>query len=99
MLEVWIVVDGEVNATGELMAASPATATMVEALRKAIAQPATTIKVFGKNHLNSLNLPKEVVFCPLTLHLPSNFDFPEKHLLTSLYWRSNPNNCVTYQFF
>jgi formate-dependent phosphoribosylglycinamide formyltransferase (GAR transformylase) len=78
MLEVWIVVDGEVNATGELMAASPATATMVEALRKAIAQPATTIKVFGKNHLNSLNLPKEVVFCPLTLHLPSNFDFPEK---------------------
>ncbi|XWK89117.1 MAG: hypothetical protein U7127_03345 [Phormidium sp.] len=38
MLEVWIVVDGEMNATGELIAASPATATMVEALRKAIAQ-------------------------------------------------------------
>jgi len=29
MLEVWLVVDGEVNAAGELVAASPATATKV----------------------------------------------------------------------
>lgn len=78
MLEVWIVVDGEVNATGELVAASPATATMVAALQKAIAQNSATIKLLGKTDLNSLNLPKDVVFCPLTLHLPSNFDFPEK---------------------
>ncbi|MBE9226307.1 hypothetical protein IQ264_12825 [Phormidium sp. LEGE 05292] len=78
MLEVWLVVDGEVNPAGELTAASPATATMVEALRKAIVKFPTTIKVFGKTDLNSLNLPKGVVFCPLTLNLPSNFDFPEK---------------------
>lgn len=97
MLEVWIVVDAEVNATGELVAASPATATMIEALRtaiclrhadtiarsatpEAIAQPPTTIKVLGKNNLDSLKLPKDVVFCPLTLNLPSNFDFPEKDI-------------------
>ncbi|MFB2938305.1 hypothetical protein ACE1B6_23915 [Aerosakkonemataceae cyanobacterium BLCC-F154] len=78
MLEVWIVVDAEVNATGELVATSPATAIMIEALRKAIAESCTTIKVFGKNNINSLKLPKDVVFCPLTLQLPNNFDFPEK---------------------
>lgn len=79
-------VDGEVNATGELVAASPATATMVEALQKAIclrqvganAQNPISIKLLGKNNLNSLTLPQEVVFCPLTLNLPSNFDFPEQ---------------------
>ncbi|OKH33707.1 hypothetical protein NIES2119_22565 [[Phormidium ambiguum] IAM M-71] len=78
MLEVWIVVDGEVNAAGELVAASPATATMVAALQKAIAQNDATIKLLGKSDLNSLNLPKDVVFCPLTLHIPRNFDFPQK---------------------
>ena len=96
MLEVWIVVDGEVNATGELVAASPATATMVEALRKAIclryaiAQPPTTIKVLGKNDLNSLNLAEDVVFCPLSLNLPSNFDFPEKAIFKA---------CQNVEFF
>lgn len=90
MLEVWIVVDGEVNATGELVAASPATATMVTALQKAITQNSATIKLLGKTDLNSLNLPKDVVFCPLTLHLPSNFDFPQKAIFKA---------CENVEFF
>lgn len=90
MLEVWIVVDGEVNATGELMAASPATATMVEALRKAIAPSPTTIKVLEKADLNSLNLPKDVVFCPLTLNIPSNFNFPAQAIFKA---------CQNIEFF
>lgn len=90
MLEVWIVVDGEVNATGELVAASPATATMVAALQKAIAQNSTTIKLLGKTDLNSLNLPKDVVFCPLTLHLPSNFNFSQKAIFKA---------CENVEFF
>lgn len=92
MLEVWIVVDGEVNATGELVATSPATATMVAALQKAIAQNqnSATIKLLGKTDLNSLNLPKDVVFCPLSLHLPSNFDFPEKAIFKA---------CENVEFF
>lgn len=90
MLEVWLVVDGEVNAAGELVAASPATAIMVEALRKAIAQSPASIKLLGKSTLNSLNLPEEVVFCPLTLHLPSNFDFPDKAIFKA---------CENVEFF
>lgn len=90
MLEVWIVVDGEMNATGELIAASPATATMVEALRKAIAQTPTTIKVLAKNNLNSLKLPKDVAFCPLTLNLPSNFNFPQQAIFKA---------CQNVEFF
>jgi len=90
MLEVWIVVDGEVNATGELVAASPATATMLAALQKAIAQNSTTIKLLGKTDLNSLNLPKDVVFCPLTLYLPGNFDFPQKAIFKA---------CENVEFF
>ncbi|MGA9382286.1 MAG: hypothetical protein WBV73_26290 [Phormidium sp.] len=90
MLEVWIVVDGEVNATGELVAASPATATMVAALGKAIAQSPTRIKVLGNNNLNSLKLPQDVVFCPLTLRLPSNFDFPEQAIFKA---------CQNVEFF
>jgi hypothetical protein len=90
MLEVWIVVDREVNATGELVAASPATAKMVAALQTAIAQSPTAIKVLGKTDLNSLKLPKDVVFCPLTLNLPSNFDFPEQAIFKA---------CQNVEFF
>ena len=90
MLEVWIVVDGEVKATSELVATSPATATMVAALQKAIAQNPATIKLLGKTDLDSLNLPKDVVFCPLTLHLPRNFDFPQKAIFKA---------CENVEFF
>ncbi|MFB2892062.1 hypothetical protein ACE1CI_03845 [Aerosakkonemataceae cyanobacterium BLCC-F50] len=90
MLEVWLVVDGEVNAAGELVAASPATQKMLAALQKAIAQSPTTIKVLGKNHLNSLTLPKDVVFCPLTLDLPSTFNFPQQAIFKA---------CQNVEFF
>ncbi|MFB2834514.1 hypothetical protein [Floridanema evergladense] len=90
MREVWIVVDGEVNAAGELVAASPATAKMVAALQKAIAQSPASIKILGKNDLNSLKLPKDVVFCPLSLGLPSNFDFPQQAIFKA---------CQNVEFF
>jgi len=75
MPEVWLVVDGEVDSTVELVAASPATAAMVAALKQAIATDPAYLKLWSKNHLPADDSPKNLIICPLTLDLPPNFSF------------------------
>lgn len=85
MPEVWIVVDAEVDATGEL-AASSGTTTMVAALKQSIANDSatiTTVRVLSKSTLHSADGmvqgldSQEVILCPLTLDIPTSF--PEQN--------------------
>ncbi|MBD1831512.1 hypothetical protein H6F61_02160 [Cyanobacteria bacterium FACHB-472] len=101
MRKVLIVVDAEVDETGEIIAASPTTAQMVSALKAnsptigAIAQSkpafaglqnqgealpaAVNVQVVSTQWLiinKQLTSDNKLIWCPLTLNLPENLDFP-----------------------
>lgn len=65
------------------VANSAAIAPMVTALKRAIAQthPDLQPEVYAIAHLSNAPVPdSEVLVCPLTLNLPENFEFRDRHL-------------------
>lgn len=91
MSKVLIVVNAEVNETGKIVAASPATEKMVSAIHKAIStySPETTkVEIVPAATLWS-NLPKydredsKTIYCPLTIQLPEAFRFPAKSIYSA----------------
>lgn len=96
MPEVWIVVDEEVDQTGELVASSPITAAMVNAIAQAVEKyPPQNAKASVANSTDLKTLysklvyagdltnrlnATEILFCPLTLNIPPNFSFPHQQI-------------------
>jgi hypothetical protein len=92
MSKVLIVVNAEVNETGKIVAASPATEKMVAAIGQGIATYAfdtpkmeiiAAAALWSKSaKYNSFN-DSDVVYCPLTIELPESFDFPAKSIFSA----------------
>ncbi len=83
MPEVWIVVDEEVDETGKLVASSPITAAMVNAIAQAA--HSTNLKtlssklVYAGDLTDNLNAT-EIIYCPLTLNISPHFSFPHQQI-------------------
>ncbi|GEM_PF-411966 len=96
MLEVWLVVEAEVNAIDKAVVSSPTTSAMVEALKEAMATypvRSAVARVVSSGDLDNLyssylyggNLVEsrdetEIILCPLTLNLPTTFSFPHQEI-------------------
>lgn len=96
MLEVWLIVEAEVDATGQVVASSPTISTMVAALQKAVASypvgNAVTRSVrvdeldtLHSKYLDNISLveswdAREILLCPLTLNLPKNISFTHQKI-------------------
>ena len=96
MLEVWIVVAAEVDATGELVAASPLTALMVKSMACAIAShpvknaiarlvSVSEVETLYSKFLYTGNLPDrpqitEILLSPVTLNFSPSFSFPQQSI-------------------
>ena len=87
MSKVLIVVNAEVQEGGKLVAASPATTKMVDALHQAIAStPSQVLKIEAIQVVSAASIwsksiqwesqDSEWVYCPLTIQLPHFFQFP-----------------------
>ena len=84
MSKVIVVVNAEVDETGNLIAASRATEQMIAALKRAIASHSPepiTVEVIAaamlwSNPQLSQEEEKPAFYCPLTIELPEAFEFP-----------------------
>lgn len=83
MREIWIVVDGSVDATSDLVAPSPTTAAMVAAIEQAIAthssQNVIVRVVSSADLVNNLDA-EDILLYPLTLNLPTGFSFSHQDI-------------------
>ena len=85
MEKVLIIINAEVNEQGQVSAASPVIARMVEALKQGIinCSPETIIEttsvgaLWSKIHKSNGYEPPSI-YCPLTIQLPEYFNFPAK---------------------
>ncbi|MFB2919901.1 MULTISPECIES: hypothetical protein [Aerosakkonema] len=96
MLEVWLIVEAEVDATGEVVASSPTTCAMVAALQKAVASypvgnavtrsiKADELDILYSKYLDNISLvesgdAREILLCPLTLNLPKDISFTHEKI-------------------
>lgn len=92
MYKAIIIVNAEVRDTGKIIASSPATEQMVAALKRAIAShspsPVSVEVVANAALRNQANFERQhptgvddkVIYCPLTIDVPENFDFPAKEV-------------------
>lgn len=85
MSKVLIIVSAEVKPGGKIYPPSPVTETMVSALKTAIAKSpdSQTVEIISVGSLlsNGAKLDagsEELIYCPLTIQLPSSFKFPGK---------------------
>jgi hypothetical protein len=92
MSKVLIVVNAEVNETGKIVAASPATEKMVAAIGQGIATYAfdtpkmeiiAAAALWSKSSKYSSINDRDVIYCPLTIELPESFDFPAKSIFSA----------------
>ena len=92
MEKVVIIVNADVSDCGKLIAASPVTQKMVEALQHSIAEesPSRTVEIVSAATLWSRNnkvLDKDKksdgIYCPLTIQLPDHFDFPQRKIFSA----------------
>jgi len=93
MEKVVIIINAEVSEQGKLLAASPVTQKMVEALQRSIAEysaPSTVVEIVSAATLwskHSRNIKKSrdssTIYCPLTIQLPEYFDFPQKKIYSA----------------
>lgn len=89
MEKVVIIINADVSDQGKLIAASPVTQKMVEALQSSIAEDSTsrTVEIVSAATLwskNSRVIKKDrstdTIYCPLTIQLPDYFDFPQRKI-------------------
>jgi hypothetical protein len=88
MSKIVIVVNAEVKEAGKVIPASPATERMVAAVKRAITKNSVKpvqIQVIPVASLwsdSSLlgSEKQDLIYCPLTIELPNNFDFPGKSI-------------------
>ena len=92
MEKVVIIINADVSDRGQLIAASPVTQKMVEALQRSIAEesPSRTVEIVSAATLWSRNnriIDKDkkasVIYCPLTIQLPEYFDFPQRKIFSA----------------
>ncbi|MEC4984452.1 MAG: hypothetical protein SAJ37_14210 [Oscillatoria sp. PMC 1068.18] len=92
MYKAIIIVNAEVRETGKIIASSPATEQMVAALRRAIASYSpsrVSVEVVANAALryptnferqHPLSEDDKLIYLPLTIDVPENFDFPAKEI-------------------
>lgn len=87
MEQALIIINAEVNETGQLISASPVTERMVTALQKGIAQysPQAEVEITSAGGLWSKtskirDRKLSPIYCPLTIQLPEYFDFSAKKI-------------------
>ena len=84
MFKILIVVNAEVKEAGKIIPVSPATETMIAAIKRAIAtnsnQPIQVEVIANATLWSNPNVPKTdgypLIYCPLTIQLPHHFEFP-----------------------
>ena len=92
MEKVVIIINADVSDRGEIIAASPVTQKMVEALQRSIGSESSsrTVEIVSAATLWSRNnkvIDKEKkadgIYCPLTIQLPEYFDFPQRKVFSA----------------
>lgn len=87
MHKVIIIVNAEVNAQGAISLGSPATRTMVTALRRAISADSDSTEVdvisaasLWSDSFTCSNSDPNLIYCPLTIEISPKFSFPAQKL-------------------
>ena len=94
MEKVVIIINADVGNRGKLIAASPVTQKMVEALQHSIIEhsPSTDIEIVSAATLWTKNSrttvikrerEEDTIYCPLTIQLPEYFNFPQRNIYSA----------------